>query len=376
MATITLASSRDMFEHPAVRSCKVPFTPHCLDVDPAVIAGLEDVSAAGLIRNSWTVGRLYRECYFALARKTHFDFVIVPFLDYCLLGLAASREAFGGTPWITITMRTMFHYGYMGINAPRQRLKSAIRRMLFYRILRQKSLVAILTIDPTLTEFAEKKRDAILRKIEFLADPARHHSVLPGKAEAKRLLNIPAESRVVLLYGEISPRKGVISLVESVADPACPALVHVLLAGRNADPAPLLNCDAFKRLTAQGRIHIIDGYVEEEQERQALAAADCMWIGYTNFYGVSSMMVLSGRHAVPILATREGLIGYIARKHGIGVVIEPQDHSSVVSALIRLVNEPEFFISAGRNGVTAFQKHTPAELQRLVTEKVQLAWTR
>jgi glycosyltransferase involved in cell wall biosynthesis len=375
-ANITLASRREMFEHPAIRDCAVPFTPHQIDVGPELQASLDDVSSAGLIRNSWIIGNLYRKAYFTLARSASIDFVIVAFLDYCLLGLAVPQEAFEGTPWMTITMRTMFHYGHMGVSAPQQKLKTTIRRLLFYRILKQKSMIAILTIDPTLAEFAAQQRNPVLRKIEYLADPAKHHSVLPPKAFAKRQLGIPEDARVVLLYGEISRRKGVFSLVEAAANPACPLVVRVLLAGRNSEPGELVKSEAFQRLTAQGRIHIIDGYLDDEQERLVLAAADCMWVGYTDFYGLSSMMVLSGRHAVPVLASQDGLIGHIARKFEIGVIIEPRNPPSVVAALIRLVNEPEFFVRAGRNGVTVFQKHRPTELQRLVTEKAVQSWTR
>jgi glycosyltransferase involved in cell wall biosynthesis len=373
-AAVILASRKEMFEHPAIRDCSVDFTRHLIDIAPEIETHLLDFSAAGLIRNSWTIGSLYRKAYFTIARSAPIDLVIVPYLDNCLLGLAVPPEAFGATPWMTITMRTMFHYGHMGVMAPPQKL-ATMRRWLFYRILRQKSMVAVLTIDPTLAEFAQKQRNPALRKIEYLADPAKHHSVMPPKAQARQQLNIPADARVVLLYGEIEVRKGVLSLVQAAADPACSSHVHVLLAGRYRESGQLYASEAFQLLNATGRIHIIKSYVEDEQERQILAASDCMWIGYTQFYGMSGTMVQSGRHALPVLASQEGLIGYLARKHEIGVIIEPRDQSSVVTALNRLVNEPEFFLRAGKNGVPAFQQHCPTALQRLVAEKAAQSWT-
>jgi glycosyltransferase involved in cell wall biosynthesis len=106
-----------------------------------------------------------------------------------------------------------------------------------------------------------------------------------------------------------------------------------------------------------------------------LAAADCMWLGYTEFYGMSGVMVFSGRHGVPVLASQEGLIGYLAKKHEVGVIIEPRNRLSVVNALNRLVQEREFFRQAGENGISVFEKHDPTELQRLVTERVTMKRT-
>ena len=87
-------------------------------------------------------------------------------------------------------------------------------------------------------------------------------------------------------------------------------------------------------------------------------------------------MALSESHGIPVLATPEGLIGYLARKHEIGAVIEPRKRESVVAALNRLVTEPEFFVRAGKTGAFVFQKHSIPELQRIVTEKAMQAWSR
>jgi glycosyltransferase involved in cell wall biosynthesis len=154
-----------------------------------------------------------------------------------------------------------------------------------------------------------------------------------GTIEARLQLKLPADVQLVLLFGEISARKGVLSLLEAAADPACSPHVHVMLAGRFTERRQLLENAAFRRLNADGRLHAIDGYVSGEQERQVLSAADCTCLGYTGSYGMSGVMVLSGRHGVPVLASREGLIGYFAKKHEIGMIIDPRNRASVVNAL-------------------------------------------
>jgi glycosyltransferase involved in cell wall biosynthesis len=368
---IILAARQEMFEHPEIIGSRSKFMRYQIDVSQTFEAGLSDFSSIGLMRMSWATGRIYREVCASIARTHRVDYVIVPFLDDCIFGLALPREAFAGIPWMAITMRTMFHYSAMGVIAERLRF-SAIRRLLLYKLLKQRSMDSVLTIDPTLAAFAGTRNDSFMRKIEYLPDPATYHPVLPTKKEARLQLKVPAEVALILLFGEISARKGVVSLLEAAADPSCSPRVHVMLAGRFPERAQILENAAFQRLKADGRIHTIDGYVRGADEQRVLAAADCMWLGYTGFYGMSGVMVLSGRHGMPVLASREGLIGYLAKKYEMGVIIEPGDRSSVVNGLNRLAEEPEFFQQAGKKGVAVFEKHEPAELQRLVTEKVTM----
>jgi glycosyltransferase involved in cell wall biosynthesis len=368
---IILAARREMFEHPEILGSQTKFERYQIGLSPALETRLADFSSIGLLHTSWAIGRLYRKTCASLARTRRVDYVIVPFLDDCIVGIGWPREAFAGIPWTAITMRTMFHYGAMGVIAPRQRF-GRIRRSLLYKVLKQKSLDSVLTIDPTLAAFAKSQSDSFMHKVAYLPDPATYHPVLPAKMEARLQLDVPPDAALILLFGEISARKGAVSLLEAAADPSCSSRVHVMLAGRCRERAQIFENAAVRRLRADGRLHTVDGYVRGADELRVLAAADCMWIGYTEFYGMSGVMVLSGRHGLPVLASREGLIGYLAKKHELGLTIEPRNRLSVVNALNRLAEEPEFFRQAGANGIAVFEKHDPTELQRLVTERVTM----
>ncbi len=368
-AEVILAGRTQLLEHPEVLASQSAFTRFPIAVPPRLDGLLANWSGLGLIRGSWMIGRLYREVCRAVARTGRVDFVIVPFLDDCILGLSLPREAFGGIPWMAITMRTMFHYGEMGVVAPPQRF-AGLRRWLLYRALRQNSMRCLLTIDPTLAAFAQKRSEIFMRKIDYLPDPSTLHTALPSKPAARLQLKVPLEACLVVIFGEISARKGVVFLLQAAADPRCSDRIHILLAGRCRDRERLVTSEPFRSLEAAGRIHVVDGYVRGAEERAVIAAADCMWIGHSNFYGTSGVMVLAARHGLPVLATEEGLIGYMARQHRIGPIIQPKNRMSVIAALNRLVEEPEWFARAGVNGASAFQEHDPAEFQRLVAEKI------
>jgi glycosyltransferase involved in cell wall biosynthesis len=129
---------------------------------------------------------------------------------------------------------------------------------------------------------------------------------------------------------------------------------------------------AFRRLESEGRIRFLDGYVQDAVEPDLLAAADCMWLGYIDFYGMSGVLVLAARHGVPVLAAHDGLIGYLARRYALGAVIEPRNRSSVVGALNRVAAEPEFFRRAGENAASAFEAHDPRQFKSLVAQTIAM----
>jgi glycosyltransferase involved in cell wall biosynthesis len=371
-AHIVLAGQHSLFTHRAITECPVAFERYQLEL------GLEhDLLWAShptaVFRRSWAIGKIYRSAHAELSSTAPFDLVIVPYLDDCLLGLAAPRRPFGGTRWLSITMRTMFHFDAMGVSAPAQRF-TALRRWLTYRMLRQPTTAALLTIDPTLAQFAEKQREPMFRKIRYVPDPAPQHQPTLSQQQARQRLGIATDARLLLVYGDISMRKGIFALVEAAADAECSPRLHLLLAGRNRHARQLESAASWQSLISRQRIHLLEGFVDEEQERALMVAADCMWVGYIDFYGVSSVMALAASNAMPVIGSDSGLVGYLTRKHGLGAVVEPGNIASIVAALNRLVNEPEFFARAGRNGVAAFQDHAPIEFQRRVMATVRQSW--
>jgi glycosyltransferase involved in cell wall biosynthesis len=373
-ADFILASRKQMLVHPAIATCATPFQFHQIGRGSVPQFFPRLANPVAILRRSWTLGSLYRTTFAEISQNAPIDFVIIPYLDNCLLGLAAPQEAFWGTPWLALTMRTMFHFPSVGVSAPKQSF-TIFRRWLVDRILRQKSLAALLTIDSTLSEFSMQQRHPRFRKIQYVPDPVlQYYSALPTKAEARQRLGIPSNARVVLLYGAIDSRKGAASLVKAAASPDCSNQIHVVLAGTNWMPAEFRTSQPFQSLLTQHRIHCFDGYIDNEHEQLLLASADCMWVGYIDFYGVSGVMALAGRHAVPVIASEDGLVGYFTRKHKLGATIEPRNQASIVTALNRLVTEPEFYVSAGRNGIAAFNHHTPAELQQTVTNVAERSW--
>jgi len=367
-ADIILAAQDQMLSHPAIAGCSSQFKSLRIDVGPDLELQPDGSDFPALLRMQWGIGSLYRKAFTEASADGPIDFVIIPFVDNCLLNLATPPSPFGTTPWLALTMRTMLHYRAMGVLAPEQRF-AALRRWILRRTLKQRKMAALLTIDPTLKEFSQRQRESWYRKIHYVPDPVvHHHSRLPPQADARQRLGLPSGACIVLLYGEMTARKGASQLIGAAASPLCSQQVHVVLAGRNRMPEEFQRSETYKTLVAQQRLHTFDGFIDDAHEQLLLASADCMWAAYLDFYGFSGVMALAGRHAVPVLASVYGLIGYLTGKYRLGVAVDPLDQAAVVSALNRLVQEPDYFTRAGQNGLAAFAHYSPTDYQRLVTD--------
>jgi glycosyltransferase involved in cell wall biosynthesis len=265
-------------------------------------------------------------------------------------------------------MRAQFHFSIMGVVAPRQRM-TGIRRALFRRSLRDRNLKAVLTIDPTLVEYAQQHDAGLARKLVYVADPSERYD-LPQRGEARAQLGIPSEAAVVLVYGAVSKRKGVCTLLEAAAQKSCPNRIHVILAGKqDSEIATFLEGPVASAVAREGRLHVLNGYVPSALESTLLAAADCIWVAYSGFYTMSSALVFAGINGLPAITSEEGVIGYLGRQNGLGVEVKANSVPSALAALQRLSADP-LLGSAGERGRVAFASHTAKIFQKTIAGTV------
>lgn len=303
------------------------------------------------------------------SRSEPVDTVILPFLDDCLNAIASLGAPFGGTEWVGITMRTQFHLSRMGVIAPKP-AAGRLREWLFRRLLKQRSLSRLLSIDPTLIEFAARDQSPEFKKIQYLPDPS---DVLPpvNKADARATLKVPGDCKLVLVYGALSERKGIFHLLRALNRVDCPKSVHVLLAGHSDDRVKvLLRSQPATSLIASNRLHIVEGYIPESRVPHLLYACDAMWIGYLEFYTMSNVLVLAAHHMVPCITSREGIVGYLSRRHGFGMSIDPRSEQSIVEVLQRIAYEDASVARAAETAGAAFSRHSYKEFYRVIAESV------
>jgi glycosyltransferase involved in cell wall biosynthesis len=368
----TIAAPSAMFNKSELRNPTVAFSAFSIPVSPQMQIRLQDTSFKGLTRREFIVRDAYAAAFREMTRYAPIDLAILPYACDCLNAIAIKGSPFDGVPWIGVDMRARFHFSKMNVIAPQ--LKGRwLREALFRRALAIPKLTTMFTIDPSLVEFGSSQNWKNGDKLVHLRDPGIVHP-LSDKAAAREALRIPADAVVILVYGALSARKGVFSLMSAANHSNCNRRVHVLMVGeQDRDVQRFVSGPVGLQLEAEGRLHQVRGFASPETESLVLSAADVMWTAYTGFYQMSGVVVLAARHGLASLVSEEGIAGYLARRNGFGWRIDPGNLQAVVEVLNKIPDNLNELRLVGEKGRVFFDSHSPANFVASFREAIAKA---
>lgn len=311
-------------------------------------------------------GRLFRES----AGIQEPDVVLVPYIDHCAQAMALLGSPFNETPWAGIFLRPFSHFSRMGLHGPPPSMILKIKEKTFLRLMTNRNLRTLFTIDEVFNEFMLAHHPALARKLQLLNDPAELVGAT-SKEGARQAFGIPQDAFLILLYGSISSRKGLDKLLLSFRDRAIPSKVHVLLAGKQDESAAaLLQEPIAQELTEQGRLHLKNHFLDAQEEYAAFQASDAVWLGYRDHYTMSGVLVQAGQMNRPVIACKEGLIGWLTKKYELGIVVTMSDQSQIIEAIKRLARQEDDLRKLGQRGQSVFGKHTPENFGETILENL------
>lgn len=283
------------------------------------------------------------------------DFVFVPYMDYFLYAAALLGSPFGAVPWAGICMRPSFHHAEAGIG-PASGI-APLKRALFAKLMHQKTLRRVFTIDELLPQYTSHSD-----KLIFLPDPAELE-IRHTKREARLELGLHDEKVVILVYGSITERKGLDALTK-VLNESGAADFQLLVVGKQApDFKGSAASVGLEELASRGAAVVVDEFVSGAKEELAFAAADAVWLGYKGHYAMSGVMVLAVNSGKLVIAAKDGLIGYYARAFNLGPVIDPSDLNEVRRSL-REVEDAKMVRST--DDASPFSMFTWANMRKLI----------
>ena len=239
-----------------------------------------------------------------------------------------------------LLMRDHFHLAAMGAEAPESK-KRLLDEVLFRLLLRNKAIKNVFTIDPLLVEYSKQRGFKNVEKLSYIPDPIANMDLI-DQLTAKTKLNIPANQKIILVFGVLDERKGLGQLIEAVAElDHSPA--HILAVGKQNDSAKeALASESAHKLRSRGSLTELAGFADKEREGLVFSAADIVWVGYKGHFGSSGVLYQAAQASVPIVATSQGLIGYEARQHDVGSILnsyQPTDIQKSIETILTANSE-------------------------------------
>ena len=315
--------------------------------------------------------KMFAECYGQLLQHERPDYVFIPYLDYCVHAAGLLGSPFGAARWGGIIINPIFHLNEMGIRVPRSRWQW-IKKKLFFRLLRDKALRRVFTLDRLLVRYMHENKPGLAKSLCFIPEPVELRGS-QSRDSARRALGIPGDATVVLVYGALDGSKGLDALLRSLQADGVREEVSVLVAGRqDPDIRVLLASSQAKALRDAGRIHERNDFLYDEGEQEVFSASDIVWVGYRRQYISSAVLIQAAMAGLPIVACDEGLIGWLTRKHELGLTVDIGDERAVATAISELARNEELSKKFRENGRRFYTQHTVDQFSRAIGRELLL----
>jgi glycosyltransferase involved in cell wall biosynthesis len=140
-----------------------------------------------------------------------------------------------------------------------------------------------------------------------------------------------------VLFGSLSPRKGIDLLAEAVAKGA--AGKSLLLAGR-PDPGygEQVQALAARMRSAGVNVELRTELLSDSEALETLARAKCAVMPYPRHLGMSRVLVEAATVGTPVVVNDWGLLGHLVRQHDLGLAVDADDPQALNEALMAMTN--------------------------------------
>jgi glycosyltransferase involved in cell wall biosynthesis len=310
----------------------------------------------------WTMRKYLRQTGADTGHFLSIDHLSLPLA----LGLGARGCRLGG-----ILFRPSTHYPALGPYHPnlKERLRDLRKSVLYRLMLLNRAVRVILTLDPYFPDYAARHY-ANGSKVRAVPDPT--HPPMNATADEHRLAGlVPAGRVMLLLFGHLTERKGVITLLEALRHmpDRVAAQIAVVLAGK-VEPGIRDRVDELYRLALAEKpdlwMHIEDRRVSSGELQALITRSDVVLAPYQRFVGSSGVLLWAAGAGKPVLTQDYGLIGRLVRDHELGISADVSDPNILAEAISAIaVRGPRAFI----NQITARSfaaERTPHDFAALV----------
>lgn len=281
----------------------------------------------------WTMRRYLRRTDATHGLFLALDHLSLPFG----LGLGTA-----GRPVSGILFRPSVHYPALGPYRPtiKERLRDLRKDVLYRLMLCNPAVQAVFSLDPYFPAHAARRYRRGAKVVE-LPDPA-FPAPEPSPAEVVLTRSVPDGRITFVLFGELTARKGVLSLLEALTRlPAEVAKqVAIIIAGRLDPPLRSSTHQAVAR-ARQAQPELWLGLEDRRLASGEIAAlvrrSDVILAPYQGFVGSSGILMWAARMRRPVVCQDYGLLSRLTREHALGVTVDATDPSALASTIATCV---------------------------------------
>jgi hypothetical protein len=361
--TAVVATTANALEHPLLRDLASRKGVEVRIIDAALpVAGSN--GRLEIIRCELAYWRIMRRIVLAEQTRGSLTAVVLPYLDYCFFACGVLGPPCRTVPWHTISMRLSAVNGENASGVP-------WRWRLARRLLSAASLRTLFTINPSVRALPSTwLTSTMAAKLKYLPDPAEYRDGLQRTA-ARARLDLEPDRLAVLVFGSIDERKGLGRLAAALAaDERLARSVLVVAGAQTPQIRAAMTAGPPAQLRSQRRLIVLDRTLDDAEQALVFAAADVVWLGYERHAFMSGVLVLAGRAALPVVATRFGEVGAFVEHSAMGLSINPGGSDEVCAALLMLMDEA-LRRDLGERAHAALAEHTPERFKQGLVEAIE-----
>lgn len=199
-------------------------------------------------------------------------------------------------------------------------------RFLLGKSLSHPDVRTIFFLDKQAANYAQQHYSGGKRALP-LADPIQVVKVDPGEVRALKAAScIPSERKVVLFFGDLSLRKGLLNLLEALwaLKPEEARQICLVVAGRLHPADEQRINQALHDFSARSQVQVVThlGYIPEHKVAVFFHTADLVAAPYLNHIGMSGILLQAAAATRPVITSDYGLMGQMTREFGLGAAID------------------------------------------------------
>lgn len=265
---------------------------------------------------------------------------IVAYFDTYQYPVALGRKfpcSFSG-----IYFRPTFHYDEFSDCRFRwrDRLQQWREKLLLSRVLKHPQLQTLYCLDPFVVPHLNRFNSHV--NSVYIPDPVELKYF--GQSQPNHLrerLGIDTNRKVFLLYGSLTPRKGVdraLDAIERLSDDECRQMCLVVAGESDMGAQFETRVDEVRQSKP---IQIVTHYrfIGESETPAYFQIADVILALYQRHVGMSGVLILAAAANKPVLGSDYGLMGEIIRRYRLGITVDSTEPQAIASGFARFLND-------------------------------------